>query len=160
VIAAVRRIFPTSTTMAMEPPDVSNLADVSFLPVALGAVFVVLGLGTVIHALLSTVRRQRHALAVLKSIGFVRGQVRATIAWQASTFAVVALAMGVPLGIAAGRLAWAETASQLAVVSHPVVPLLAVTVGALAFLTVVVGIALVPAELARRIPPAVALRTE
>jgi hypothetical protein len=55
-------------------------------------------LGTMAHTLITSVQRRRRDLAVLKTLGFVRGQVAATIAWQATTFAVVALCLGLPFG--------------------------------------------------------------
>jgi predicted lysophospholipase L1 biosynthesis ABC-type transport system permease subunit len=63
-------------------------------------------------------------MAILKTLGFVRGQVSAMVAWQATTFALVALLAGLPLGVAAGRWAWRLTAEQLGVASPPVWPLL------------------------------------
>jgi predicted lysophospholipase L1 biosynthesis ABC-type transport system permease subunit len=96
---------------------------------------------------------------VLKTLGFVRGQVKATVAWQATTFAV-ALVLGVPIGLAAGRWAWQLTAAELGVDSAPVVPLPAV-------LAVVAGtvlaanlVAAVPGRAASRLRPAAALRSE
>ena len=65
---------------------------------------VMVSLGTMTHTLITSVQRRRHDLAVLKTLGFVRGQVAATIAWQATTFAVVALCLGLPLGVAAGTV--------------------------------------------------------
>jgi ABC-type lipoprotein release transport system permease subunit len=62
------------------------------------------------HTLVTSVRRRRD-LAMLKTLGFVRGQVVAAMVWQATTFAVVALALGRPLGLAAGRWPWELTAA-------------------------------------------------
>jgi hypothetical protein len=56
------------------------------------------------------------------------------MAWQATTFALVAALAGVPVGIAAGRWAWRLVADQLGVAAGPVVPtasVLAIVVGAL-----------------------------
>jgi ABC-type lipoprotein release transport system permease subunit len=63
------------------------------------------------HTLVTSVRRRRRDLAMLKTLGFVRGRVVAAMVWQATTFAVVALAVGRPLGLAAGRWAWELTAA-------------------------------------------------
>jgi ABC-type lipoprotein release transport system permease subunit len=54
------------------------------------------------HTLVTSVRRRWRDLAVLKTLGFTRGQVGATVAWQAITFAVVALAFGLPWGSPSG----------------------------------------------------------
>jgi predicted lysophospholipase L1 biosynthesis ABC-type transport system permease subunit len=72
--------------------------------VLVGLPAVMVSLGTMAHTLITSVQRRRHDLAVLKTLGFVRGQVAATIAWRATTFAVVALCLGLPLGVAAGTV--------------------------------------------------------
>jgi ABC-type antimicrobial peptide transport system permease subunit len=57
---------------------------------------------TITHLLLTSVRRHRRELSVLRALGFTPRQARATVGWMAVTFAALALAAGVPLGIAAG----------------------------------------------------------
>ena len=140
--------------------DVRNLQRVGGLPGLLAGLVVVLALAMMTHTLVTSVRRRRRDLAVLKTLGFVRGQVAATIAWQATTFAVVALVVGVPLGVAAGRWAWELTAAALGVASGPVVPgaaILAVAAGTLLAANLV---AAVPGRAAGRLRPAAALRSE
>ena len=115
---------------------------------------------TVTHALVTSVRRRRRDLAVLKTLGFTRGQVAATICWQATTFAVVALAIGVPLGVAAGRWAWQPTADTLGVHSGPMVPLAAMAAAAVGAVLAANLVAALPGRAASRLPPATALRSE
>jgi ABC-type lipoprotein release transport system permease subunit len=112
------------------------------------------------HTLVSCVRRRRRDLAILKTLGFVRAQVSATVAWQATTIAAVALLAGIPLGIAFGRWAWRVVAAQLGVVSGPVLPLL--TVLAIAVGTVLAAnlIAAAPGWAAGRTRPAIVFRSE
>lgn len=43
---------------------------------------------------------------MLRAIGFRPLQVAACLAWQAVTVSVVALLIGIPLGVAAGRWSW------------------------------------------------------
>ena len=97
---------------------------------------------------------------MLKTLGFTRGQVSQTVAWQATTFALVAALAGLPVGIAAGRWAWRLVANQLGVDSGPVVPptpVLAVAAGAvLAANLAAAG----PGWVAARIRPATVLRSE
>jgi hypothetical protein len=90
----------------------------------------------------------------------VRGQVSATIAWQATSFAVIALGLGLPLGVAVGRWAWRLTAMQLGVDSGPVVPLLPIMTAAAGALLAVNLVAAVPGWAASRLRPAVMLRSE
>jgi hypothetical protein len=83
-----------------------------------------------------------------------------TVAWQATTLAVVALAAAVPLGVAVGRTAWRLFADQLGVipdVSTPVV-LLALVVPATVLLANLISIG--PAVAAMRTHPAAVLREE
>jgi ABC-type lipoprotein release transport system permease subunit len=140
--------------------DVRNLQHVANLPALLGALVMLVALGTVAHALVTSVRRRRRDLAVLKTLGLVRRQVAATIAWQATTFAVVALSLGLPLGIAVGRWAWQLTAAALGVAAGPVVPLLAMGAAAIGMVLAVNLVAAVPGWAAGRLRPATTLRSE
>ena len=50
------------------------------------------------------------------------------VAWQATSFSVLALLIGVPLGVVGGRWAWVLVASGIGSVSPPVVPLLSIAI--------------------------------
>ena len=65
-------------------------------------------------------------MAVLKTLGFTRRQITAAVAWQVTSFILVAVALGLPLGIAAGRLAWDLVASDINSLSPTLIPALAV----------------------------------
>lgn len=160
VIDDLRSRFGATLMLPVPPPDVVNLEAVSALPGLLAGLVAVLALATLGHTLAVSVRARRTELAILKTIGFVRRQVSATAAWQATTVAVVGLVIGLPLGIAGGRWAWNAVADQLGVVPAPTVPVawLAVTAAAviLAFNLVAAG----PAWAAGRVHPASALRSE
>lgn len=110
--------------------------------------------------LVTSNRRRRHDLALLKTIGFLRRQVAAAVAWQTATFALIALAIGVPLGIAAGRALWTALADHLGAVAEPITPLM--TLALLTAATLVVGTCLAYAGgvLLARARPAAALRSE
>jgi predicted lysophospholipase L1 biosynthesis ABC-type transport system permease subunit len=97
---------------------------------------------------------------VLKTLGFLRRQVAATVAWQATATALTALVVGLPLGLVVGRWAWAAMAAQVQASAGPAVPLL--LVGAAVPFTLVVANALAagPGWLAARIRPAAVLRSE
>jgi ABC-type antimicrobial peptide transport system permease subunit len=145
---------------AVLPTAVITLGDLRSLPLALGVFFALLASATVAHALVTTVRRRRHELAIMRSIGFTRRQSRIAIAWQATIIAAAGVVIGVPLGIVTGRLIWRWLAHNFPVVY--VAPLAAVAV----VLVVPAAIALAnllaawPARSAARIRPAEALRTE
>ena len=103
---------------------------------------------------------RRRELAVFKTLGFVRRQVRSTVACQATTTVAVALVVGVPLGIIAGRWVWTRFADDLGIVAVPVVPVLPVVLTALLALVAANLIAAAPAAIAARTRPALVLRAE
>jgi ABC-type lipoprotein release transport system permease subunit len=121
----------------------------------------VLGAATLGHLLVTSVRwRRRRDLAVLKTLGFVRGQVSATVAWQATTLAAIALLVGLPLGVAAGRWAWVLVNQGLGSPAGPVTPTLAVLAVVPATILVANLVAALPARAAAATRPAVVLRSE
>ncbi len=86
-------------------------------------------------------------------------QVAAAITWQAETVAIIALVLGMPLGLAAGRLAWNLAASDFGVPSVVIAPwpaLAAASAGTLAAAAIAAG----PATFATRLHPAAFLRSE
>jgi ABC-type lipoprotein release transport system permease subunit len=141
------------------PTDVVNFGRVQQLPLLLGIALSLLALLTIVHLLLTSVRRRRRDFAVLRSIGFTRRQVRSAISWQASTLTAVALGLGVPAGILCGRVAWRLFAGQLGIEPVVVLPFILVLVVPAA-LVLAVGVAAVPAESAARTRPAEILRSE
>lgn len=159
-LARFERNFPRTVVRPLTPSEVDNLTRVSGLPVVLAALVAVMGTGTIVHALVSSVRRRRRDLAMLGGLGFVRRQVSATLAWQATAFGVLALLVGIPLGVAVGRWSWRLTADALWVVSSPRVPVLTVALVAVATLAVVNAAALGALALARRTSLSAALTTE
>jgi hypothetical protein len=160
---AMARLRRDSTGFIFAPrphAEVRNLQRVGGLPGLLAGLVALLALAMMTHTLVTSVRRRRRDLAVLKTLGFARGQVAAAIAWQATTFALIALCLGLPVGVAAGRWSWQLTAAALGVSSAPVVPLAAVL--AITAATVVAAnlVAAVPGRAASRLRPATALRAE
>ena len=120
--ASLERDFGPTVLRPLPAEDVVNLQSVNRLPFILAGLVALLGTATLANTLVSAVRRRRRDLAILKTIGFVRRQVGALIAWQATTFSVVALIIGIPLGVAAGRWTWNLVASGIGSVSPPIVP--------------------------------------
>jgi hypothetical protein len=129
-----------------QPVDLVNFGRVSSLPVIVGALLTVVAVAALGHLLITAIRRRRSDLAILKVIGFLPRQLRAAIAWQASTIAAVALLFGVPLGIVLGRAVWSFFAHQLGVVDVPVLPWATITIEVVGTLLLVNLIALFPAR--------------
>lgn len=143
-----------------EDAAVASLGDISEVPVVLAGVLATLAAATLAHTLASSVRRRRRDLAMLATLGFVRGQVRGAVAWQASTVAVLALAAGVPLGVVAGWWGWNLFADQLGVVPAQAVPALALGLAAPFAVLLANVVAALPARAAARMRPALVLRAE
>ena len=142
------------------PLEINRINRVDWLPVTLAILVGGLALLAVVHALVSAVRRRRRDFALLKTLGFTRRQVDATVAWQATTLGLVGVVIGVPLGVLLGRALWTSVATSLGVAATPVVPIVALAalvVGALALVNLA---AVLPAWRAARTHPAVALRSE
>jgi hypothetical protein len=121
-------------TPPSRPVEVDRLRPVDDLPAILGALLGVLAMVAVAHAIILAIRRRRRDLAVLRTLGFERRDVRATIAYQATTLAVLGLIVGVPAGFAVGRVAWRAVADGIGVspvTDVSVLALVAVAVGAL-----------------------------
>jgi ABC-type lipoprotein release transport system permease subunit len=113
-----------------------------------------------IHSLWSQLKTRRRELAVLQQLGLTRPELGRVTVWQAAPLALLAVVLGIPIGLLAGRAAYTDFASRLGVVASPSVP--AVWVLALATvlaLTFVLSIG-VASRLARRANPASALRQE
>ena len=157
---SLRREFGTTVLRQLPSEDVLNLQSVDLLPSILAALTVLLGVATVGNTLVTSVRQRRRDLAILKTFGCVRRQVAAIVAWQATSFCVAAMLLGIPLGVAGGRWAWNLVASGIGSVSTPVVPTLAITLVALAALLVANVIAAWPGWMAARIPPGAVMRSE
>lgn len=150
----------TFAARAALPTAVASLKDLRALPFALAIFFALLGVATVAHALVTTVRRRRHDLAVLRAIGFTQRDARLAIAWQATLIALVGLVVGIPLGIVTGRLIWRQLAESFPVAYVPPLSLIALLLIVPLAIVVANLIAAGPAHAATRIRPARVLRTE
>jgi hypothetical protein len=146
--------------LPQQPADVANFGRVENLPVLFAALVAAVATAMLIHALVTSVRRRRRDLAVLKTLGFTRAQVSGAVAWQATVMAAIALAVGLPFGVAAGRWLWTLFATRIFVLPEPVVPRQAVLLLVPATVLVANLVAAVPAWMAARTRPATVLRAE
>jgi FtsX-like permease family len=144
----------------LRPSDVISYARVRGVPIVLAAVLAMLAAITVGHALVMAVRQRRIDLAVLHALGFTRRQIGRTVAWQASTVAILAAVIGIPLGLIVGRMAWSAVAHQLGIVDLLVVPVLGVALIVPVALLLANAMAAVPARRASALRMADALRAE
>jgi ABC-type lipoprotein release transport system permease subunit len=147
-------------SFGVQPTDLANFDRVDSMPFVIGGVLGTAAIATLVHTLLTTIRRRRRELAILKTLGFERGQVSRAVAWQATTITSIALLAGIPLGVAAGRWVWTIFSHELGVVPETVVPIGPTLLIVPAALIAANLIAAVPARIAARAQPALALRDE
>jgi hypothetical protein len=147
-------------TADQRPSDIEHYTGVRDTPLVLGALLGVLAVGTLSHALLAGVRRRYRDLALLKALGLVRSQLLRVVCWQATALAAASLLAGVPLGVLAGRWAWAVFAWSAGVADQADVPALLVLAAIPATALLANLIAVGPGWIEARIPAATALRSE
>lgn len=145
---------------ALVPLEVARVQQIDTLPAMLAGFLALLGVVSVGFVLASSVRRRGRELAILKTLGFSRRQVSATIAWQSTTMAAVGVLIGIPLGVIVGRVIWRSIAQGIGVVSTPDVPVGLLAVVALMTIVLANLIAALPAWAAARTRPATVLRSE
>jgi hypothetical protein len=156
----LRDDFDGTVLLPTLPNDLENLRRVRGLPLVLAGLIGMLGLATLVHAQVTTVRRRRHDLAVLRAMGFVRRQVRATVRWQATTLAAIALAVGLPLGLLTGRWAWTEVVDRVGVLAATDIPMGALLITVVAVVVLADLVAAVSAGSAVRAGLVQTLRSE
>ena len=154
--------FPGSAQVigAQRSAEIVNSSDVGGVPALLA-----MGLGaaaaiSLAIALAASVRRRHREFALLQSLGFTRRQLASSIAWQATATVGVGVVVGVPVGIVVGRALWTAFADQLDVVPRPSTPIVVLLVVIGAALVIANLAAAFPARMARRVQPAVVLHIE
>ena len=171
IVAASDKVFAAATAAGTQgnqlmvqgvqrPAEIVNYKTIGLTPtylvsgLALGAI-VALAL-----TLLASVRLRRRDLALLKTVGFVRWQLAAAVAWQSTVAAIVGIVVGIPLGIVTGRWLWVLFARQIYAVPYPTVSVRSIALVALGTLLLANVVAAVPARNAARTPTALMLRAE
>jgi len=143
-----------------KPVELVNFGESVNFPLLFGGLLALFGAATMVHLLLVSVTRRRAEAGLLKVLGFLRHQVAAVVSWQATAVALVGITAGVPLGIAAGRIAWRAFATNFGVVPVEVVNPLLLAALAAGVLVAANVLAALPALLAARARPAQLLRAE
>jgi hypothetical protein len=147
-------------SFAVAPEEVANFGNVDSFPAVLAGLLGAIGAATLAHVVAVGVRRRRRELAILRVLGFVRRDLRSVVGWQVSTLTLVALVAGLPLGIAAGRLAWTLFADGLGVLPEPVTPGLVLLLLVPVSFAVAHAVAILPGRLASGAAAVDSLRPE
>lgn len=152
--------IPFDYAEPVRPAEVVNVRSMRSVPLLVGALLAASAAVGLTVAVMTSVRSRRRDLAVLQALGFTGRQVRRAVRAQVVTTMLAALVVGVPLGVAAGRVVWRAFASQLGVATAPAMPGGAIAATIVGALVLAVVVAALPARVAASIGPADALRME
>jgi hypothetical protein len=152
--------LPTCVVRDQRPNGVTNYARIDGTPQVLAAVLAVLGLAVLGQFAVLAGRRRRRDFAILKALGLLCRQVSSITAWQITTLTGIALAAGLPLGVAAGRWTWALFAYGLGISADAITPLKILAVMVPAVILLANAVAFWPGRKTARLSPADILRAE
>jgi hypothetical protein len=124
----------------LKPNEIDGFQRARSVPLVAGFVLPLLLFATLTHALLSTMRRRRGDLAVLRALGCTRRQLKSTLRWQTFMLTAAALVIGVPAGLVANRIVWGAFTHRFGIAPGTVVPTAVLGLGCAAVL--VLGFAL------------------
>lgn len=140
--------------------DIEALTGTVKIPFILAVELVLVAAATLAHQVVTSSRRHRRDLAVLRSLGFTTRQSTEASVAQAATFSVAALVVGLPLGLVIGSFAWRQIAHQLVVIaSFPISGSLLVAIIA-GLMIMATALGLMVGRGSRHHPPATDLRRE
>ena len=125
--------YQSITALVVAPTSLINFGEAVNFPLIFGGMLAVFGAATLLHLLIVSVSRRRRDVGLLKTLGFVKRQVGSTVAWQATTIALIGVIIGVPLGIVVGQAVWKAFANNLGAVPVSVVPIWFIAVLALGY---------------------------
>ena len=150
--------FPGTVNTARPTADVRSLERVQAIPYLLALMIGIAGVIAVALVLSQLARRRQRELALLRCVGFTGRQLFGVVLWQATAFALAALAVGVPVGVIVGRWLWRLAADRIGTDASAAVPLLGIGLAVVGVVAAANAFALVPARRASRVRPAAALR--
>ena len=151
---------PSCLITNQRPNGATNYARIDATPEVLAGIIALLGLAVLGQFAMASARRRRRDFAILKTLGLLRRQLTAVTAWQITALTVLAVAVGLPLGVAAGHWAWGLFAAEVGLSSSAITPLLLVILAPPAAVLAANAIALPSGRYAAHRNPAAVLRAE
>ncbi|MET0726957.1 MAG: FtsX-like permease family protein [Acidimicrobiales bacterium] len=150
--------------MTVGPPErpstVVNLQRVRSTPFIVAASLAALAALSMAHQLITSARRRRRDLAVLRALGADRRWITRVLHWQATVLAAAVAVVALPLGVAAGRLVYRAYIDRIGARTDVDVPYRMLTAVVMSLLVLVNLAAIVPARRARDELPARVLGDE
>ncbi len=142
------------------PVEITSYSHVRSTPLVLAGLLALLGLGVLAHALALSARTHSKQFAVLRSLGFLRPQLRASMTWQATAVLVLGGGIGVLVGIASGRWLWRQFVSDLGFTTGAAIPIGALLAACIVVALFANGVALWCGQRAMRDSAGAQLRAE
>ena len=152
--------YGVNVVAVQRPAEIVNYRSMSSTPLYLG---IALAIGAVVAlalTLVTSVRRRRRDLALLKTLGFTQRQLAAVVSWQSTIAVAIGTVVGVPIGIVVGRALWDLFAREIHAVPDPTVPVGTIALVAVGALVLANLVAAIPARLAARTQTGVLLHAE
>ena len=144
----------------LAPARVANLGEVEGVPRSLAVFLGLLAVVTLGHALATSARRRSRETATLRALGLSRRGGAEILIVQAATIVVVALVIGVPLGLLLGDRLWTVLAEGAHVIVETIVPVGGVVIFLAAVMLFAAIVTVGPAWRTARLRPGEALRAE
>jgi predicted lysophospholipase L1 biosynthesis ABC-type transport system permease subunit len=153
-------LLASRTQTGTRPAAIVNVERVRSIPFVLAALLAALAVLTVGHMMVTSIQNRRRDVAILRSLGAYRRWIGRAVHWQATAFTVLPVAIGVPIGLIAGRIVFRSFADSIGTLNDASIPLLwvaGIVAGLLAIANVAAGISVRRID---RVAPAVLLRPE
>lgn len=104
---------------SFRPARILNIGRVRSVPLIVEGFAGLLTLLVLVHSLATVASRRRHDLSVLRAIGMQPKQARHVLWWHGGILGVLAVAIGLPLGVLGGRLLWHAVSNSIDSVYSP-----------------------------------------
>ncbi len=149
-----------SVLPVQRPAQIINYGSLGTTPMLLGAALAAGAVSALGITLVTSVRRRRRDLAILKTLGFTGRQLATAVSVQAGVAAVIGCVIGIPAGIALGRALWDLFAGEISAVPYPTVPVGTIVAIGLLAIALAVVVATIPGRVAARTATSQLLRAE
>ena len=104
------------------PAEIVNLRRIDGTPYLVAGIVGLLAVLSIGHLVVTSARRHRFDLAVLRAFGATRGWLGGVVHWQASAIAALAVVLAVPLGVATGAALYGPYAERIGARPDAAVP--------------------------------------
>lgn len=142
------------------PAAIANLGRVRAIPYLLAALLGALAVLTVSHVMITSIQNRRRDVAIVRCLGADRRWITRAVHWQATSFIVLPLVIGTPIGLVVGNLVFRRFADSVGAVNGASLPFVLVALIIVGLLLLANAVAAVPAGRARRLAPALLLQSE